>query len=138
MVYHVRCKKKKKRTKRKKEVTRCVIRKQIPALTTKCTRMSLEISQQRIEQEYIWNRIASGNLFEEGPGKDEVALLVKGNLLFPKDMTGLETLLFLLVAGFPSFLPFLKKRYEIFCLCLEAPTGVPSLLLCCCRWHPTP
>lgn len=99
-----------KKRKKKKELRRCVTRKQISAFTIKCSRMRLEIPQQRIEREYLWNRIALGNLFEEGPSKDEVAVLVKGNLLFPRDMIGLETGHFLLIAGFSSFLPFLKKR----------------------------
>lgn len=46
-----------------------------------------------MEQEHHFSRIASGNLLEEGPSKDEVAVLVKGNLLFPKDMIGCETVL---------------------------------------------
>ena len=72
------------RKKRKKEARRCITRKQISAFTTKCTRMKLEISQQRVDKEYLWSRIALGNLFEKEPSKDEVALLVERKGAIPK------------------------------------------------------
>jgi len=46
--------------------------------------MKLEISQQRVDKEYLWSRIALGNLFEKEPSKDEVALLVERKGAIPK------------------------------------------------------
>lgn len=46
--------------------------------------------------------IGSGNL--EGTTKDEVAVLVKGNLMFSKDMAGLETVPFVFIVFIHFFL----------------------------------
>lgn len=67
--------------------------------------MRSEISHQKRD---VLGIIGSGNL--EGISKDEVAVLVKGNLMFSKDMDGLDAVPFVFIAGFPSLLPFKKKK----------------------------
>lgn len=57
------------RKKRKKELRRYVTRKQTSAFTTKGARMRLGISQQRIDWEYLCNRIALGNCLRKDPAE---------------------------------------------------------------------
>lgn len=92
----------------KTEVRRCVIRRWIPTLRAECGRIKLEIPQQRMGRNTFGTDLHWIMCLRKDPAKTSL-LSWWNKTCYSWKMAGLETVLFLFIAGFPSFLPFPKE-----------------------------